>query len=184
MLLSGVFEKFPGLKYVLTELGGGWLKDFGKRLDGLIKNVKQGSQGELRFTEDMAPKRLASEYIYENVYLGVSMASKWDVENRDVVAEGHWMWGSDYPHDEGTHPFTREHLRLSMEGIPTEEKRKLLAGNCAELYDFDMKALDREAAKHGPLVSELDTPLKDIPPDANMALARAASTGQRDEQMI
>ena len=184
MILSGVFEKFPGLKYVLTELGGGWLKDFGVRLDGLIQNVKQGSQGELRFTEDMAPKRMASEYIYENCYLGVSMASKWDVENRDVVAEGHWMWGSDYPHDEGTHPFTREHLRLSMEGIPTEEKRKLLAGNCAKLYDFDLKALDREAAKFGPLVSELDTPLKEIPPNANMALARASAGSRRDEVML
>src|SRR5688500_14099369 len=63
MILSGVFERCPGLKYVLTELGGGWLKDFGRNLDGLIKNVKQGSQGELRFTEDMAPARLASEYI-------------------------------------------------------------------------------------------------------------------------
>jgi predicted TIM-barrel fold metal-dependent hydrolase len=183
MILSGVFEKFPGLKYVLTELGGGWLKDFGVHLDGLIKNVKQGSQGELRFTEDMAPKRMASEYIYENCYLGVSMASRWDVENRDVVAEGHWMWGSDYPHDEGTHPFTREHLRLSMEGISTEEKRKLLAGNCAKLYDFDMKALDREAAKVGPLVSEIDAPLTQMPDNANMALARAGARGPRDEVM-
>jgi hypothetical protein len=168
---------------VLTEAGGGWLKEFGRNLDGLIRNVKQGSQGELRFTDDMAPARLASEYIYENVYLGVSMASRWDVENRDVVADGHWMWGSDYPHDEGTHPFTREHLRISMEGIPTEEKRKLLAGNAAALYDFDLAALDRAAAKVGPLVSEVDAPLESMPEHPNMALARAGARSQRDETM-
>ena len=75
----------------------------------------------------MAPPRLASEYIHQNVYLGVSFASKWDVERRDVVAEGHWMWGSDFPHDEATTPYTLEHLRISMEGVPTQ-KRRLLAG--------------------------------------------------------
>jgi hypothetical protein len=132
----------------------------------------------------MAPARLASEYIHENCYLGVSMASVWDVENRDVVAEGHWMWGSDYPHDEGTHPFTREHLRISMEGIPTEEKRKLLAGNAAALYDFDLKALDRAAAKVGPLVSELDAPLTEMPANANLAMSRAGSRGPTNEMMM
>ena len=184
MLLSGIFDRFPGLKYVLTEQGGGWLRGFGSNLDNLIRDVKGGSRGELRFTEDMAPKRLASEYIHDNCYLGVSMASRYDVENRDVVAEGHWMWGSDYPHDEGTQPFSREHLRISMEGLPTEEKRKLLAGNAAKLYDFDMKALDRAAAVHGPLVSELDAPLEQMPDNPNMALERANRVDERREMMV
>jgi hypothetical protein len=96
------------------------------------------------------------------------------------------MWGSDYPHDEGTHPFTREHLRISMEGVPTEEKRKLLAGNAAALYDFDMKALDREAAKYGPLVAEIDKPLSpdEFPADPNMAMTRALSRDERREMMV
>ena len=186
MLLSGVFDRFPRLKYVLTEQGGGWLRGFGANLDNLIQNVKAGSRGELRFTEDMAPNRLASEYIHDNCYLGVSMASRYDVEQRDVVGDGHWMWGSDYPHDEGTYPFTREHLRLSMEGLATDEKRKLLAGNAAKLYDFDLKALDREAAKYGPLVEELDRPLSpdEFPADSNMAMERALTRDERREMMI
>jgi predicted TIM-barrel fold metal-dependent hydrolase len=184
LLLSGVFERFPGLKYVLTEAGGGWLKQFGKQLDGLIKNVKAGSQGELRFTDEMAPPRLASEYIHENVYLGVSMPSRFDVEHRDVVADGHWMWGSDYPHDEGTQPFSRECIRLAFEGVPTEEKRKLLADNCAALYDFDMKAMDRAAEKVGPTVEEIDSPLTALPENPNMALARAGARDMDDRRMI
>ena len=28
------------------------------------------------------------------------------------------MWGSDYPHDEGTYPYTREHLRQVFPGRP------------------------------------------------------------------
>ncbi len=179
LVLSGVFERFPRLKLVLTEMGGGWLKDHAKQLDGLIKRVNSGSQGELRFTEGMTPPRLASEYIHDNVYLGVSMASRYDVANRDAVGEGHWMWGSDFPHDEGTHPFTREAIRLAMEGIPTEEKRALLAGNAAALYDFDLAALDRDAAVYGPTVAEIDTPLDRLPDNANMALMVAGTTTDR-----
>ena len=85
------------------------------------------------------------------------------------------MWGSDFPHDEATTPFTREHLRISMQGVPTEEKRKLLAGNAAALYDFDLAALDKAAAKVGPTVEELDTPMTDdeMPEHPNMALRGA-----------
>ena len=175
LVLSGVFERFPRLKFVLTEQGGGWLGDHAKRLDALIMNIRGGATGEMRWTDDMAPPRLASEYIHRNVYVGVSMASKWDVDRRDVVADGHWMWGSDFPHDEGTHPYTREHLRISMQGVPTEEKRKLLAGNAAALYEFDLAALDKMAAKVGPTVAELDAPLApdEMPEQPNMALRGA-----------
>jgi hypothetical protein len=62
-----------------------------------------------------------------------------------------------------------------MHGVPTDEKRKLLAGNAAALYDFDLAALDKLAAKVGPTVAELDTPLApdEMPEHPNMALRGA-----------
>jgi predicted TIM-barrel fold metal-dependent hydrolase len=175
LLLSGVFERFPRLKFVLTEQGGGWLVDHAKRLDALITTIRSGSTGEMRWSGDIAPPRLATEYVHDNVYLGVSMASKWDVDRRDVVADGHWMWGSDFPHDEGTAPYSREHLRISMRDVPTDEKRLLLAGNAAALYGFDLAALDKMAAEVGPTVAELDRPLEgdEMPENPNMALRGA-----------
>jgi len=172
LVLSGVFERFPRLKYVLTEQGGAWLGELTARLDGMIASVRGGQEGELRFAPDTAPPRSASEYIHQNVYVGCSFATRWDVEKRDVVADGHWMWGSDFPHDEGTQPSSVDHIRVSMEGVPTNEKRKLLAANAAKLYGFDLAALAREAQKVGPTVDLIDTPIPpdDVPP----ALARAA----------
>ena len=38
------------------------------------------------------------------------------------------MWGSDYPHDEGTHPYTREHLRARFSDVDPAEVRKILVG--------------------------------------------------------
>lgn len=98
------------------------------------------------------------------------MASTRDVAARDVVGPGHWMWGSDYPHDEGTYPFSKEHLRVSMAGLSVAEKRALLGENAAKLYGFDLQALAPVAARIGPSVAELESPLTSLPENANGAL--------------
>ena len=82
------------------------------------------------------------------------------------------MWGSDYPHNEGTHPFTREHLRQRFWNTPDDVMRKILAGNAAELYGFDLDALAPLAAEVGPTVDELREPLTALPENANEALLR------------
>jgi hypothetical protein len=73
------------------------------------------------------------------------------------------MWGSDYPHDEGTWPYTREHLRARFSSVPEPEMRDILAGNVAKLYDFDLDALAPLAAKFGPTVDEIARPIDEIP---------------------
>ena len=83
------------------------------------------------------------------------------------------MWGSDYPHDEGTYPFTREHLRQLFHDTDESEMRAILAGNAAELYEFDLSRLAPFAAKAGPTVAELRVPLTTLPEHANEALLKA-----------
>jgi hypothetical protein len=84
------------------------------------------------------------------------------------------MWGSDYPHDEGTAPFTREHLRQLFHDTDESELRAILAGNAAKLYDFDLAALAPMAAQVGPTVEELRVPLTELPENPNEALLKAA----------
>ena len=113
----------------------------------------------------------------QNLWLGVSFPSVADVAARDVVTEGRWMWGSDFPHDEGTYPFTREAIRQVFTGVSIEEKRRLLGLNVADLYHFDVDALQPEADRLGPLVEEMEKPLLELPEDANMALLRGIDQG-------
>jgi len=74
------------------------------------------------------------------------------------------MWGSDYPHDEGTHPHTREHLRARFSALDPAENRRLLGENAAKLYGFDLDALAPLVGRVGPTVAEVaepyDGPLK------------------------
>jgi hypothetical protein len=76
------------------------------------------------------------------------------------------MWGSDYPHDEGTYPYSREGLRIAYAGLPREEVAAMVGGNAARVYGFDLDLLDPIAAKAGPTVEELAQPLEEPPADA------------------
>ena len=84
-----------------------------------------------------------------------------------------FMWGCDYPHDEGTWPFTREHLRQLFHDTDPAELQQLLAGNAAALYDFSLDALAPLAAEFGPTVAELARPLDTLPDEPNEALMKA-----------
>ena len=73
------------------------------------------------------------------------------------------MWGSDYPHDEGTHPYTREHLRSRFADVDPAEVKMMLTDNAASLYGFDVEALAPLGAAFGPTVDEIRTPIDAVP---------------------
>jgi predicted TIM-barrel fold metal-dependent hydrolase len=172
MLLSGVFERFPRLKFVITESSASAMVPLLEQLDGVIARVRGGEIGELKYTEEQSLPRSATEYFHQNCWMGASFPSMADGEARKVLGVDRYMWGSDYPHDEGTPPFSREALRQVFSDVGEEELRKILAGNAAKLYDFDLDALAPLAEKYGPTVEELTKPLDVVPEGANEAILR------------
>lgn len=95
--------------------------------------------------------------------MGVSNPGLDDVAARDVIGIDRFMWGSDYPHDEGTHPYTQEHLRSRFAHVDPSEVERMLTLNAAELYDFDLDALAPLAKKFGPTVGEVKEPIDGVP---------------------
>jgi predicted TIM-barrel fold metal-dependent hydrolase len=176
MILSGVFERFPGLKFVITETGGAWIPPLLNRLDQTMAKIRDtGATGEIRYSKDVVLPRLASEYFAQNCWVGVSQPGPADAAVRGLIGNDRFMWGSDYPHDEGTYPYTREHLRQVFHGVPSNEMRKILGGNAADLYGFDLNSLAALAEQHCPTIEELDAPLTVMPDNPNEALLKGAS---------
>ena len=173
MLLSGVFERFPRLKFVMTESSAAAIPQMAAQLDPVIANIRKGSIGELKYTSDNALPRSATEYVRQNVWAGASFPGPADWEAAKFLAPDRFMWGSDYPHDEGTPPYTRENLRAVFSQVGEAELRKVLAENAAKLYDFDLDALAPLAEQYGPTVDEIATPLTELPAEPNMALLKA-----------
>jgi len=175
LTLSGVFERFPGLKFVMTEMGAAWVPPLLKQLDGIIASVKKGAIGELKYTDENALARSATEYFNQSCWVAASQPGPADAAARKEMAEDRFMWGSDYPHDEGTGPFTTEHLRQVFHDADPDELVRVLGGNAAKLYDFDMAALQPLADQYGPTVGEIAQPLTELPENPNMALIRGAA---------
>jgi predicted TIM-barrel fold metal-dependent hydrolase len=165
LILAGVFERYPRLRFVPTEQGTLWLRMAIALLDAMVPTMKSdvhnrtyGMFGGSSVDElTMSP----SEYVRRNCYFGASAFSPFEAGMIDYLGEDHLLWGSDYPHEEGTTPHTREALRWALHNQPVERCRKLLAGNAARIYRFDLEALTPIAQKIGPLVEETHTPLGD-----------------------
>jgi predicted TIM-barrel fold metal-dependent hydrolase len=174
MLLSGVFERFPKLKFVMTEGAASALPPLLQQLDSVIANIRKGEIGELKYTAENSLPRSASEYFAQNCWVGASFPGPLDVEARKIMGPDRYMWGSDYPHDEGTPPYTREHLRQVFHAVGEDEMRRILGENAAKLYGFDMDKLAPLAAQYGPRVDEIAQPLDELPANPNSALLKGA----------
>jgi len=177
LIFSGVLERHPRLKLVFTETGCGWVPAALNELDryyDLVVGAPEGSV-EARYGEFVrahVPRR-PSEYWSRQCFLGASSMSPGDWRPARAAGIGQVMWGADYPHAEGTHPYTRESLRFTFAGIPRDEARLLLGGTAAKVYGFDLAQLARIAATIGPRIEDVDRPLApdEVPTDAvTMAL--------------
>jgi hypothetical protein len=105
------------------------------------------------------------------VWLGVSFPKLADAEAAwSTLGVGKIMWGSDYPHDEGTYPYTTLALRQVFHDWLEADLRKVLAENAAGIYGFDLGALAGPASRLGPAVSEVARPLTELPDQPNEAL--------------
>ena len=173
LLLSGVFERHPRLQFAMTEQGAAWLPPLLERLDRSIVRIREtGATGELRYGQESILPLTATEYFQRNCWVGVSSPKAADVEAIIGLGLDRFMWGSDYPHDEGTAPFTREHLRQLFQTWPQADLRQFLSGTAAGVFDFDLEALRPIADEWGPTVVEIGEPLTELPEGANEALLR------------
>ena len=173
LIIGGVFERFPNLKYVMTEQGVAWVKPALDRLDGFWNQmVKSGRVGELGMEADTMLPLQPSEYFVRNCWIGASFPAPSDAQCIHELGINKIMWGSDYPHAEGTYPHTREALRNSFAGWEENDLRAVLAKNAAFVYRMDLDHLTPIAQEHGPTLEELQTPLGSIPENASPAFTR------------
>ncbi|HXY28984.1 MAG TPA: amidohydrolase family protein [Acidimicrobiales bacterium] len=164
MIVGGAFERFPGLRFVLTEQGASWIMPMLAQLDSYHAQMKKhGRIGELKYDPDKVLPRKPSEYFARNCWVGVSFPSPGEAAARRDIGVDRFMWGSDYPHDEATYPHTREGLRRAFAGATKAELEQLLAGTAAEVYGFDLERLRPIADRVGPTYEELSVPYEGIP---------------------
>ncbi len=166
MIMGGVLERHPKLKFVMTEGGASWVPETLRQLDGLHMAIQMGSTGEVAFDPATALPMKPSEYFKRNVFIGCSFPSPKEGEARTRIGLGNYMWGSDYPHFEGSTPHSRESLRRTFHDVAPADLHEIFAVTPAKVYDFDLDALAPIADTVGPTVEEIATPYEGIPQGA------------------
>ena len=127
LLSSGVAMRHPDMNFVMVECGGGWLAWVLYALDEQYERKHMWIEPKL----DMKP----SEYFRRqgHVTFGDDPVA---LTNLGYTGEGALLWGSDYPHDEGTFPHSEAVIDRIFQGLSEETKRKIVFENASNLYGF------------------------------------------------
>ena len=148
LMFGGVFDRYPDLKLVLTEIRADWMPAVIGRLDALYDEHR----------DEIPAQRRPSEYWRSNCAAGASFVHKAEVEMRAEIGVEQIMFGRDYPHPEGTWPNTPDWLRDAFAGVPDDELRLMLGENAIRFFALDRAPLEAIAARIGPEVADLTGP--------------------------
>ncbi|MCU1486540.1 MAG: amidohydrolase 2 [Actinomycetia bacterium] len=179
LTFGGVFHRHPQLKLVLTEQRVEFAPYFLRHLDSVYEGGMRVDRvapaggivawapleyGPNQIASDPSdpnalPKR-PSEYWASNCYLSGSFLAPFEVAMRHEVGVGNLMWGSDYPHQEGTWPYSRQAIRNTFWDVPEAEARLILGETAIDVYGLDRDALAPVARRIGMTTDEVATPLE------------------------
>lgn len=148
-LYSGNFIKFPNLKLCLSEGGIGWIPHVLERCDHDVRRLVWATDGDYRFdfeknsaavfdesgATDLGGK-MPSELFREHVY-GCFIEDYFGAEHIERIGVDNVMMESDYPHSDGSFPFTMKRAHEQLEGYSDEVKLKLLHGNAQRAFNFE-----------------------------------------------
>jgi len=124
-ILSGLFDKFPRLRFISVEAGAGWVPYFLEQMDDRYFRNRTWAKVELEM--------LPSAYFRRNWSL-TFVTDFYGVRNRHAVGINNMMWSTDYPHHICDWPYSRKLANEMFAGVPENERDQICAGNAAALY--------------------------------------------------
>ncbi len=138
MIFSGVFERHPRLTLAIVEFELSWAPHLLTTMDYTYR--ERHEEAIYRFKDGRRP----SDVFHRNVVLSFQEDAI-GIRLRDVIGVDNMMWGSDYPHSESTFPRSRKILADILAGVPEDEQAKIVGGNTARVYGFDVARLSLNA---------------------------------------
>ncbi|MFD3662980.1 amidohydrolase family protein [Streptomyces sp. NPDC058659] len=132
LIFSGVLERFPRLQLVLAENDIGWVGYHLLHADRIYDKLGP----VLHSTLTMPP----GEYFRRQVHATFT-DDEVGIATMPLLGSGNFLWGSDYPHYEGSWPHSQELLARSFRNTPDDDRDQVVSRNCARLYGFDLETL-------------------------------------------
>lgn len=133
MMQTGVFDRFPDLQFVGSEVHTGWVPYYLERFDDSV----------LRNRREWNLPLLPSEYFRQNTSV-VYIVDEVGAHNRYDIGVGNIMWGPDFPHSSSAWPVDYE---LGLEilkraGASESEIERIMWKNAADIYKVPYETRD------------------------------------------
>jgi predicted TIM-barrel fold metal-dependent hydrolase len=125
LIASGALQRYPDMKFVVVECGAGWLAWLLYLLDEQAEKKHMWVKPKL----DLKP----SEYFKRQGAVTFS-DDPIALHNIKFTGADGLLWGSDYPHDEGTFPHSQSVIERTFKDISETDKRKIVYDNAARMY--------------------------------------------------
>ncbi|AXU16404.1 amidohydrolase family protein [Streptomyces clavuligerus] len=135
LIFSGILQRFPGLDIVLAENDIGWIAYHLLHADRIYDKLGPALRTDLALPP--------SDYFRRQVHATFTDDEVGVLTMRRLGA-GNFLWGSDYPHYEGSWPHSGEVLDRCLADADEAARERVTSGNCARLYQFDRAALTAE----------------------------------------
>ncbi len=177
LVFGGVFDRHPRLTLMFAEQRAEWVAEALRQLDGIYYGVPVNAAMPLLGSRVEAPERSPSEYWRSNCVTAASFMARFEAEGRDEIGIQTLMWGSDYPHVEGTWPRTELALRNTFAGIPEDDVRVMLGDNGMRALRLDPSVIEPVADRIGPTPEAIDRPVSsdEYPPFRGYAFRESSA---------
>ncbi|WP_375485969.1 amidohydrolase family protein [uncultured Mycobacterium sp.] len=125
LVACGALDRHPGLKVLVSEGGATWVPFIADRIE----------EGYRQHAMVVRPKlsRSPREIIYSQVYASFQHDSS-AVAAVTAMGFGNVLWGSDYPHIEGTFGHTQATLHQLFDDVDEKTRDRILFGAFHELF--------------------------------------------------
>ncbi len=124
---GGVLDRNPKARIAIIESGASWLAALAERMDEVYTAHAIFVKPKLtRMPGQIVRDQVAASFQYDRAC----------IMSRSVTGTKALLWGSDYPHAEGTFPHTPDVLAHLFDGIDISEQEKadIIGGNAARLF--------------------------------------------------
>jgi predicted TIM-barrel fold metal-dependent hydrolase len=122
---AGVLERHPGLKVLVSEGGATWVPFVGDRMNEVTRQQPMWDEGRL----SMLPK----DYLLRQVYASFQHDES-AIPTVTAMGYRNVMFGTDYPHLEGTFPHTQKVLHELFDDLDESTSDRIRMGAFLDLF--------------------------------------------------
>jgi predicted TIM-barrel fold metal-dependent hydrolase len=132
----GILERHPKLKIVIAESGVGWVPWVVEELDYRYWRLWECKE----FWDDKGgiPHKMKPSEVFQRQVYGTFQQSPTAMRLTEFWGPENLLWASDYPHPDSIWPNSVRTIGETMGHMDPADVRKLVGGNAAELYGFDL----------------------------------------------